>query len=389
MIRSLLIAASTLALSVPAAATTVAGTPDYPAGAIELDKTIEQAYAYPEKLPGGVLPQSPLLAREKAAVSDRNSLLHYAEDRIQSLADHHAITGSSFKDSWAVVPTYADLWIVPDGSRYRIDAVRIDSPAERAGIKRGEWLASVNQVPVNQAVAAYWSAIGLDVTPRRAGFGARVIAAGRRDRNRTLGIIGADGKVQSLDLISLYNEQRPDRPPVSVSSDRGRVVIRINNSLGDDATIAAFDTAMASVGPHQPVMIDLRETPSGGNSSVARAIMGWFVTKPTSFQVHNRPIEQRETGIAHQWIEQVLPRSGKFHASLPEVLVSRWTGSMGEGVAIGFDAMGARVRGGPMAGLNGSVEDVALGNTDVSVKLPTERLSTVAGQPREDFQPNQ
>ena len=364
-----------------------AGATDYPAAAIELDQTIEQAYAYPEKLPGGVLPQSPVLAREKAEAKDGKSLLRYAEDRMQSLADHHAITGASFKDSWAVVPTYADLWIVPQGGKYRIDAVRAGSPAERAGIKRGEWLASVNGVAVDQAVAAYWSTIGLDVTPRRAGYGARVIAAGRRDRDRSLGIMGVDGQVRTVALVSLYHEQHQDLPPVTSSTEGGRTVIRINNSLGDSATIAAFDQAMAGVRAQQAVTIDLRDTPSGGNSSVARAIMGWFVTKATSFQIHNRPVEQRETGIARQWIEQVLPRAGKLHRSLPEILVGRWTGSMGEGIAIGFDAMGARVRGGPMAGLNGSVEDVQLGNSDLSVKLPTERLSTVAGQPREEFQP--
>ena len=361
--------------------------PDYSAGAAALDDAIAQYYAYPEKLPGGALAQSPILERERKAAIDRVSLLRYAEDRIQSLADHHAITGSSFKDSWAVVPTYSDLWIVPDGQRYRIDAVRFASPAERAGIKRGDWMASVGGVATDQAVAGFWNAIGLTVTPRRAAYGARVLAAGRRDRDRKLGIIGSDGKLREIVLPSMYREPSIDRPTVTVSRTGGAAVIRINNSLGDNATIAAFDQAMASLGPRDRVTIDLRDTPSGGNTSVARAIMGWFVRQPTAFQVHNRPAEMRETGIARQWIEQVLPRAGKVHASLPDVLVGRWTGSMGEGLAIGFDAMGARVRGGPMAGLNGSVEDIQLGNTDLSVKLPTERLSTVSGQPREEFQP--
>jgi C-terminal processing protease CtpA/Prc len=364
-----------------------AAIPDYPAAAVELDSAIAQSYAYPDKLPGGVLPQSAVLIRERGEVTDRKSLLRYAEHRIQSLADHHAITGASFKDSWAVVPTYADLWIVPRGNRYFIDSVRTGSPAERAGIRRGEWLASVDGMPTDLAVAAYWNAIGLAVTPRRAAYGARLLAAGRRDRDRSLGIGGNDGRTRTVALISLYREPAGIVSPVSASVQGGRVVLRMNNSLGDSATISAFDDAMAKVRPQQRVTIDLRDTPSGGNSSVARAIMGWFVTRPTSFQIHNRPVEQRETGIARQWIEQVLPRSGKRHRPLPDVLVGRWTGSMGEGIAIGFDAMGARVMGGPMAGLNGSVEDIQLGDTGLTVKLPTERLSTVAGQPREDFRP--
>jgi hypothetical protein len=33
------------------------------------------------------------------------------------------------------------------------------------------------------------------------------------------------------------------------------------------------------------------------------------------------------------------------------------------------------------------VEDIELGDTGVTIKLPTERLMTVTGQPREDFVP--
>ena len=134
-------------------------------------------------------------------------------------------------------------------------------------------------------------------------------------------------------------------------------------------------------------MLDLRDTPSGGNATVARAIMGWFVDRARGYQVHYRPEEERATGIPHQWVEEVLPRAGKFRSRLPQVLVGRWTGSMGEGIAIGFAAFGAKVKGGPMAGLNGSVEDIALGDTGIAVKIPTERLMTVTGLPREDFLP--
>lgn len=60
---------------------------------------------------------------------------------------------------------------------------------------------------------------------------------------------------------------------------------------------------------------------------------------------------------------------------------------MSEGPAIGFAALGAEVRGGAMADLNGSVEDLGVGVTRLVIKLPTERLLTTNYQPREDFQP--
>jgi carboxyl-terminal processing protease len=111
---------------------------DYAADAKALDKTIVDNYAYEDHWPGGVLPDSVVLAAERTSVHDHDSLLHYAEDRIASLADHHAITGSSFKDSWAIVPTYSDLWIERRGNGYAITAVKQGSTASKAGVSSGD-----------------------------------------------------------------------------------------------------------------------------------------------------------------------------------------------------------------------------------------------------------
>ena len=358
--------------------------PDFKADAAALDRMIVENYAYSERLPGGVLPDSPALAAARAAVHDRSSLLHYAEDRLATLADHHASTGSSFRDSWALVPSYADLWITDD---YRVDAVRNASPAAVAGIASGDRLVAVDGVPIAQSVTRYWAAFGLDAVGERAGYAARVLAAGRRDRPRRL-TIAHGGVERALTLPHLYAAQSDARQPVTAIRGRdGGMTIRFGNSLGDSGTIAAFDAAMALVPDRAAVTLDLTDTPSGGNTSVARAIMGWFVRRPTSYQVHGLPAEERETGIARQWIEQVLPRAGKHHAGPVTAVVGRWTGSMGEGLAIGLDAIGARVCGGPMAGLRGAIYDFTLPASGLVVKFPAERLYTVGGVPRERVVP--
>ena len=324
---------------------------------------------------------SPQLAAERAAVHDRDGLLHYAENRIASLADHHAITGSSFKDSWAIIPTYADLWIVQRGKDYLIEAVREGSPAAQARIVAGDRLIAVGEVPTDQAVEAFWKAMGLPVTAERAEYGARVLAAGRRDRPRDL-TISHGGTNRRLSLPNLYVDQ-PDRPPLTIIGK----TIQFNNSLGDQGTIEAFDKAMAALPRNARVVLDFRDTPSGGNTSVARAIMSWFVDRPRNYQIHRLPAEERETGIARQWVEQVLPRVGKHHATLPVVRVGRWTGSMGEGLAIGFAALGVRVEGTRMAQLKGAVYDFALPSSGLTVKLPAERLYSTDGRAREDLEP--
>jgi carboxyl-terminal processing protease len=57
------------------------------------------------------MPMSDKLRAEADAVDSRDALIRYAERALAALADHHAITGSSLADSWALVPSYSDLWV--------------------------------------------------------------------------------------------------------------------------------------------------------------------------------------------------------------------------------------------------------------------------------------
>ncbi len=355
---------------------------------LALPALIEAKYAYLERLPDGRFPMSSELTAQAEAVHDAASLLRYAESALTVLADHHAITGSSFSDSWAVVPSYADLWIEQGGRNWVITDVRDGSPAAEAGVRSGDRLLAIDDQAVDDAVALFWSKVGLAPQGERAAFAARVLAAGRRDRPRNLMIESADGVQRRLALPNLYTTQR-DHPPVRSRHVGDALEIRIDDALGDQATIAAFDAAMMTARPGQTVVLDLTETPSGGNTVVARAIMGWFVDTPSAYQIHSLPAEARETGIERRWIEQVLPRPGKHHDGPVVVRVGRWTGSMGEGLAIGLHAQGARVVGRPMAGLLGAIYDLRLPNSGLVIKIPVERLYAVDGTPREQFRPRE
>ncbi|MGZ9113789.1 MAG: S41 family peptidase [Brevundimonas sp.] len=359
----------------------------YRQDALAIEALINSKYAYLDRLPDVAAPTSPVLRAEAEAVTDRAGLLRYAERAVAALADHHAITGGSFADSWSLVPSFADLWIEPEGEVWRITAVRDVSPAALAGIRAGDELTAVGDLPTANAVAAFWSGSGLSAEGDRAGYAARVLAAGRRDRPRDLTFRSRDGAERRVSLPNLYMAAPADRPPVTVGETGDDLTIRFNDSLGDTRTIAAFDAAMAQARPGQRIVLDLTDTASGGNTVVARAIMGWFVDAPTAYQIHNLPAEERETGVPRQWVEQVLPRPGKRHRGPVLVRVGRWTGSMGEGLAIGMDALGAEVTGGAMAGLLGAVYDHRLANSDLVIKLPTERLYAVDGTPREEFVP--
>ncbi len=357
------------------------------ADALSIEALVNAQYAYLDRFPDGVMPMSPVVRAEAGAVSDRRSLLRFAERAVAVLADHHAITGGSFADSWGLVPSYSDLWIEPEGDLWRITAVREGSPAAGVGVRPGDSLVAIGGTPTGAAVAAFWADLGLEPTGDRAGYAARVLAAGRRDRPRDLTIRDAAGAERRLTLPNLYEAGPGDRPPLTAHEADGALIIRFHDSLGDNDTVAAFDAAMAGARPDQAIVLDLTDTPGGGNTVVARAIMGWFVDAPAAYQIHGLPAEERRTGVPRQWVEQVLPRSGKRHHGAVTVRVGRWTGSMGEGLAIGLDALGADVVGGPMAGLPGAIYNHRLPNSGMVIKLPTERLYAVDGTPREAFRP--
>ena len=360
---------------------------DYVADAKSIETIVNDNYAYLDRFPEGRMPMTAKLRAEAEAVTNARELVRYSERALMLLADHHAITGGSTKDSWAVFPSYGDLWVERVGGAYVIEQVRAQSLAEREGIRAGDRLVAVDGKPIAAAVADFWADLGATGGGDRDAYAARVMAAGRRDRQRRLTIQRGSAAPRELALPNLYYLQVMDRPVLQFAEEGREFVIKLNDSLGMDATIAAFDRAMARAGPRQPIVIDLTDTASGGNTVIARAILGWFVDKPAFYQVHNLPAEERRTGIPRQWVEQVLPRPGKRHRGPVTVRVGRWTGSMGEGLAIGFHAIGARVEGSRMAGLLGAIYDYKLERTGQTIKLPTERLYAVDGTPRERFLP--
>ncbi len=362
---------------------------DYAADARSIEAIVNAQYAYLDRFPGGRMPMTDKLRAEANAVSTPRELVRYSERALALLADHHAITGSSTKDSWGVVPSYADLWVERKGADYVIEQVRAETPASQAGIKAGDRLVSIGGVPTVSAVSAFWTDLGASGGGDRDGYAARVLAAGRRDRQRELVVQSGSEALRALTLPNLYYRDLLNRPVLTGNEVGGDFVIRVHDSLGNSATVAAFDRVMERAKPGQRVVIDLTDTPGGGNTTVARAMLGWFVDKPTFYQMHRLPVEERETGIARQWVEQVLPRPGKHHRGPVTVRVGRWTGSMGEGLAIGFNAIGARVEGSRMAGLLGAIYDHRLERSGQVIKIPTERLYAVDGTPREQFEPKQ
>jgi len=327
--------------------------------------------------------------RYSAAIDSAASPEAYAavfESALDELHDFHAEVRSRNPHRWLPVPTFADIWAELRGRDAVVIAVRRGSDAERAGILPGDRITRIGTDSLQTAIAERLTpAVDNDDSKAR-NWAVLSLLAGRADEARHFTVMNRNGQSRS---VTLELERRFDRSAGALSSTvLGNIgLVRFNNSLGDQKTVAAFDTALEQLRSTRGLVLDLRDVPSGGDSSVALGIMGRFVQTMQPYQRHRIP-GYGQPDVERNWIEMVAPR-GPFPYKAPVVvLVDHWTGSMGEGMAIGFDAMHrADVVGTTMAHLAGAVSDSRLPQTGIDVAFATEQLYHVNGTPRQDWIP--
>jgi cob(I)alamin adenosyltransferase len=86
-----------------------------------VEQLVEHQYAYLDRLPSGEFELTPKLRAEAEAVKTKRQLVRFAERALTLLADHHTITGAPLSDSWAVFPSFGDLWIERRGKDYVVE----------------------------------------------------------------------------------------------------------------------------------------------------------------------------------------------------------------------------------------------------------------------------
>ena len=323
-------------------------------------------------------------APQAASVTDRAAYIARLEQALGELYDSHAHLGTNTRRSYRLVPTQTDLFATWKDGRAIISEVRKSSGAESAGLLPGMEVVAING-ETTETVARHIEPKFLSSEDSAAReWALQVALAGRRDREVVRLLTKTSDNLREFEFVPRYPE------PASVLSYRviGQVgYMRINNSLGRQELVQAFDKALSEMLDVTALVIDLRDTPSGGNSAVARGIMGRLVEDMLPYQRHELVAEVRSTGIRRVWDEYVAPRGSPFMKPIV-VLVGRWTGSMGEGLAIGLNATrGAPVLGQPMAHLLGAIGEAVLPHSKIVVRVPTEKLFHVNGTPREAIVP--
>ncbi len=380
MNRLLLVAA--LVLATPSHA---GETFDAPAAADEYVALLRGNYAYLEREAFDVDAQLAHTRERAAAAADVEAFRLELYRGSLAFTDPHLLVGPLLDTDPNVVPTSSDLMVARRDGKVVVVDVRAGSPADVAGIRPGWTLLSVGGTPVDAAVEALWAGAVLARTPEQWDYAATLIANGRRVGQRDLRFRTPEGKAKLIVSNPRgFAGEVSERPPVQVERRDGIAVLRLENQLGDRESIPRIDEAIASVLDAEALVIDLRNTPSGGNTDVARALLGHFVDSPQPYQMHTIPAVERSTTVPRRFVEYVEPRAPRYEGRVA-VLGGPWTGSMGEGCVIGLHANGARAFTADMGDLLGALGNAELEAAPVWVELGVESLFQVDGTTREAF----
>lgn len=329
-----------------------------------------------------------VLRPRAAQVQDRQAFIGLLEELIEHLCDHHAHLGVNTQSSPRLIPSGSDLWAEHRNGVAYISDVRSGSNAERAGLQPEMRIISINDRPTYEAVTRRLPDGLSSENSIVRDWALRTLLAGRH--NAPVSVEVSDGEIDRTVKFEPGGWDRPNEPLSARILESNIGYVRIHDSLGSEATGSAWDAALDDLNGTKGLILDLRDTPGGGNSDVARALFGRLITGVLPYQRHELPGKDHRGEVRRSWVERVKPRGRSPYDKPIAVLVGRWTASMGEGVAIGLDGMQrAKVFGSAMARLRGATYSRRLTHTKVPVQVPAERLYHLDGTPREAFIPEQ
>lgn len=348
---------------------------------IEFWTDINNHYAYLEQQNIDWKKVKEIYEPQTEKITNDYEFVQFLESVLNELHNGHSSLNTNLNTSNRLIPSGSDLYVEKTDHKYIIKDLRKGFGADLSGLKIGMEVKRFNGKPIEEQLKKFLPKFTEKPNQKMYQYALDMLFAGTHDIKREITII-ENGKEKTFHPVTYGNR---DELLYSKVLNKNTAYIKINNSLGNNNLIAEFDKTLDSLFQYKNLIIDLTETPGGGNSTVARAIMGRFTNQLLPYQIHE--FDEKEYQTKRHWIEYVTPRKEIYKGNV-SILVGRWTGSMGEGIAIGFDGMKrAKIIGTQMAGLIGAISNFQLTETKIGLQFPTERLYHINGMPRENFLP--
>ena len=311
----------------------------------------------------------------------RDAFAAIVSDVLGELYDAHTHIGDPPAD--ARRGPYFDLWVEPahDGSAI-VTSVRESSAAADVGVRVGDALVAVDARPIAAIAAGIAPRCLSRPDPAATAYAYNVAASGRRSQPRTLSLRSRDGRIRPLLVPVKKPAELPNVDSRMLPGNIGLIVIR---SFADDAVIASVDAALLTFKDTAGLIIDVREN-GGGDTAVARPIMGRFITEPKPYARMRR---RDGAGLGAPWTEMVEPRGPFTYRKPVAVLTTRWSASMAEGFPMGMRGLGrAVIVGTPMMRVGAAVFTLRLDRTGVDLQYSAEPVYDVRDRPRWLLEPD-
>jgi carboxyl-terminal processing protease len=351
------------------------------------DQFFTQDYAY---LDTSGVEVDTLIAQYKAKAlltTNESDFVNVAQVFMRYFRDPHLSIYPSSKKGYSVTPTGADIWADAKGGKYFIVDLKAGSAASKSGLAVKSEIVSVDGLTAKAAIRKVFGGITTELSIKQKVWGLNIALGGIKNQPRVI-TVNMNNQEQTYQLAATYDEviRSYNDPTLSFKKINNLGYIRFNNSLGNNETVDAFNNAIEQLIDTDGLVLDLRNIPSGGNTAVAEPILGHFVEQETVYQLYQRQLNGIHFSQAEMESATAKP-SSPYYSKPFVVLVGRWTGSIGEGMMIGFDTLGAKaIIGAPVADLLGGIKNVALEQSNTVVDIAFERMFHVNGTYRENFE---
>lgn len=316
---------------------------------------------------------------EVQSISTKLEFVALLEKGLEELYDDHIHLNTHTASSPNIVPSRTDVWAEWSDGRAIVTGIRPGFPADAAGLRPGMEILRFNGMPIEVAVQKRMGRSIVDADDDIKGWALRRVLAGYRNQIRRFEFLDG-GETRRITIppeqFDIANpSQHQSKLDFQILDDRIGYMA-INGTLVDNGLLKSFDDAIEEMSETDGLILDLRKV-GGGNTRVVERIIGRLIDRE---RVYQRTVPRN----GEPYLSRVRPR-GEWQYERPlVVLVNRWTGSAGEGLAISLDALDrATVVGTKMAGLEGSVFTMRMPNTGIGFQYTNQKIfnGTLKGDP--------
>jgi len=258
------------------------------------------------------------------------------------------------------LPYDIDVWPRWDAGGARIEAVRVFSDADVAGVRPGQALTQAGDVAVQRAVRE---------------------RLGRAPRD------AAEAEWALRRILAERNHRAP-RPPAlptlsahRIGEERDLGYLRIRIGIPEPRFEERLDGALEQVAGTRAIIVDLRDNTGPGSREMTRAVLARFVRGETPWQLRGAAGAKRTPDLVQP--------AGVPYTGPVVVLVDRWTAGEGEALAAGLVAVAhAEIIGTRTAGLRSESRETRLPHSGFTLTFPAQRSFRPDGAPRRELVPD-